>query len=223
MQNRLAISRDDLVFNGVQLALELQTRRIAVDELLARCHVPRDVFYFHFHGMEELFEFALVSSGDEVADLIECRESLRGPAAVALVDIWLAVLFGTAGQRPIVVDGIRGDQWSSTRDAYGQLVVSSHSLLLRAMREGDLYCSSDAYSVALRLARTLLVPSISVAGRSVPDATALARAVSVTAGDIGLEVRQPYLREYLVRRLQLLMRSEQWRTVLLDGAPAAAV
>ncbi|MFE9579967.1 hypothetical protein ACFYO1_26525 [Nocardia sp. NPDC006044] len=223
MQKRLTSSRDELISSGVQLALELRTRSIAVDDLLERCNLPRDVFYFHFNGIDELFDFAVVSSGDEVAELIEGREGFGGPAAIVLIDIWLAVLFGTAGQRPIVIDGIRGVQWSTTRNAYGQLVVGSHRLLLRAMREGDVFCAGDAYSVALRLARMLLTPRIHTSDRPVPDATALARAIELTARDIGIQVGRQYLRHYLVHRLQLLMRREQWRTILLDGDPPKTV
>ncbi|GAJ80314.1 hypothetical protein NBRGN_026_00670 [Nocardia brasiliensis NBRC 14402] len=204
----------------MDLALETGANRVAVYDLLARFRISREVFYFHFKSMDELYDFAVDASRDEVAGLIERRESLRGPAAAALVDIWLAVLFGTDRHRLIVL-GEPETEIPSAQNVYGQLLVTSHRLLLRAIREGDLRCAEDAYNAAVLMTRIMLMPSIVTEGRGVPSAAALERAISITAHDIGIRTRQPYLREYLVRRL-LLLRGERWRIAHLDRRSATA-
>ncbi|ASF08999.1 hypothetical protein NBRGN_026_00680 [Nocardia brasiliensis NBRC 14402] len=216
MQSRIYITREELAARGVGLALEAGVGQVAVRDLLARFHISREVFHFHFKDMDDLFDFAILSSCDDVADLIERRESLRGPAAIVLIDIWLAVLFGTAAQKLIVFRGDPGSELpSARRNVYGQLIAASHRLLLRAIREGDLRCVADAYSAAELVQRIVLKPAITVQGRSLPSAPALRRAMSITARDIGIAACQPYLTEYLARRL-MLVHGERWRVVQLD-------
>ncbi|MFE9575060.1 hypothetical protein ACFYO1_01620 [Nocardia sp. NPDC006044] len=203
---------------GVGLALQLRSKQIAVDDFLVRSQISREVFYFHFSGMAELFDFAAVASADEVAAVIECRQRLRGPAATALIDIWSAVLFGTAEQGPVVIAGEVGAAPSATRDVSGQLLVTTHSLLLRAIREGDLRCAENAYDSAVLLTRIMLTPNSVMRNRRLPSAAASERAITITAQDIGIRVRRRYVREYLARRL-LLTRNEHWRIAHLDSNP----